>query len=236
VRGYYSVPAVLDVDRYPINGQERDIVIAARELNLDGLPDSQKKWANEKTVYTHGYGVIAAFGNQRNVEDQPVRNDGEPIWAEEDLPPRGAITDSQGPQGYRPQIYFGEQSPDYSIVGKQPGGRNIELDIPQGSDPGQSTTTTYSGKDGVGIGSLFRKLLYAVKFGDGNLLLSDRVHSDSKILYDRSPRERVQKVAPWLTVDSDALPAVVDGRIVWILDGYTTTDKYPLSEKKSLRR
>ncbi len=236
VRGYYSVPSVLDVDRYPINGQERDIVIAARELNLDGLPDTQKKWANERTVYTHGYGVIAAFGNQRNVKDQPVRNDGEPIWAEEDLPPRGAISDSQGSGGYRPQIYFGEQSPDYSIVGKQPGGRNIELDIPQGSgDPGQSTTTTYSGKDGVGLGSVFRKLLYAVKFGDANLLLSSRVHDNSKILYDRSPRERVQKVAPWLTVDSDALPAVVDGKIVWILDGYTVSDKYPLSEKKSLQ-
>jgi uncharacterized membrane protein (UPF0182 family) len=242
VRGYYSVPPVLDVDRYPIKNtstgksEERDVVVAARELHLEGLPDAQKKWANEKTVYTHGYGLIAAYGNQRNASDQPVSNDGEPVWAEEDLPPVGAISDLQGDQGYRPQIYFGESSPDYSIVGKKPGGKDIELDIPQGSGtPGQSKTNTYDGKDGVAVGSLFRKLLYAVKFGDANMVLSSRVNENSKVLYDRTPRERVQKVAPWLTVDSDALPAVVDGKIVWILDGYTTSDKYPLSEKKSLQ-
>jgi uncharacterized membrane protein (UPF0182 family) len=236
VRGYYSVPGVLDVDRYPVNGKERDVVVAAREMHLEGLPEAQKKWANEKTVYTHGYGLIGAFGNQRNADDQAVRNDGEPVWAEEDLPPRGAISESQGKDGYRPQIYFGEQSPPYSIVGKAPGGKNIELDIPQGSgDPGQSKTNTYTGKDGVGVGNLFRKLLYGVHFGDANIVLSSRVNENSKILYDRSPRERVQKVAPWLTVDSDALPAVVDGKIVWILDGYTTSDKYPLAEKKSLQ-
>ena len=235
VRGYYSVPQVLDVGRYPVNGQDRDVVIAAREMNLEGLPDTQKNWANEHTVYTHGYGVVAAFGNQRNTDDQPVSNDGEPVWAEEDLPPRGSISESQGKDGYRPQIYFGENSPSFSIVGKRPDGNNIELDIPQGSGtPGQSTTNTYDGQDGVGVGSIFRKLLYAVKFGDANIVLSSRVHDNSKILYDRSPRERVQKVAPWLTVDSDALPAVVDGKIVWILDGYTTSDKYPLAEKKSL--
>jgi uncharacterized membrane protein (UPF0182 family) len=121
-------------------------------------------------------------------------------------------------------------------VGKPKGGKDVELDIPQGAGTtGASTTTTYTGKDGVGIGSLFRKALYAVKFGDSKLLLSSRVHGDSKVLYNRSPRERVQKVAPWLTVDNDALPAVVDGKIVWILDGYTTTDRYPLSEKKSFQ-
>jgi uncharacterized membrane protein (UPF0182 family) len=236
VRGYYSVPAVLDVDRYPIDGKERDVVVAARELHLDGLPDAQKKWANEKTVYTHGYGLIAAYGNQRNADDKPVGNDGEPVFAEEDLPPQGAISDLQKDKKYRAQIYFGEHSPTYSVVGKGPGGKNVELDVPQGSGtPGQSKTNTYDGKDGVGIGNMFRKLLYATKFGDANLVLSSRVNENSKILYDRSPRERVQKVAPWLTVDSDALPAVVDGKIVWILDGYTTSDKYPLAEKKSLQ-
>lgn len=234
VRGYYSVPGVLDVDRYPVNGQERDMVIAARELHIDGLPDAQKKWANLHTVYTHGYGVIAAYGNQRNAADQPVSNDGEPVWAEEDIPPRGVLT-GEG-DGYRPQIYFGEQSPSYSIVGKPSGGEDVELDVPQGSgDPGSSKTSTYDGKDGVAVGSTFRKLLYATKFGEANFLLSSRVHENSKVLYNRSPRERVQKVAPWLTVDNDALPAVVDGKIVWILDGYTTTDRYPLSEKKSFR-
>jgi hypothetical protein len=235
VRGYYSVPAVLDVDRYQVDGRERDLVIAARELHLEGLPDAQKKWANLHTVYTHGYGVVAAYGNQRNATDQPVSNDGEPVWAEEDIPPRGVLT-GENSDGYRPQIYFGEQSPEYSIVGKPGGGKDVELDVPQGSgDPGSSKTSTYDGDDGVAVGSLFRKLLYSVKFGEPNFVLSSRVHGNSKVLYNRSPRERVQKVAPWLTVDNDALPAVVDGKIVWILDGYTTTDRYPLSEKKSFR-
>jgi uncharacterized membrane protein (UPF0182 family) len=235
VRGYYSVPAVLDVDRYNVNGQERDMVVAARELHVDGLPDAQKNWANLHTVYTHGYGMIAAYGNQRDADNKPVTNNlGVPVWAERDIPPSGVLTDAG--DGYRPQIYFGENSPAYSIVGKQPGGKDVELDVPQGSGlPGQSKTSTYDGKDGVGVGSMFRKLLYSVKFGDSKIVLSSRVHSDSKILYNRSPRERVQKVAPWLTVDNDALPAVVDGRIVWILDGYTTTDRYPLSEKKSFQ-
>jgi len=236
-KGYYSVPAVLDVDRYQINGHERDLVVAARELHQDGLADAQKNWANLHTVYTHGYGMIAAYGNQSDAAGQPVSSkDGQPAWAEEDLPPKGQLTDLSAPDGYRAQIYFGEQSPQYSIVGKPQGGKDVELDIPQGTGTsGASTTTTYAGKDGVAIGSLFRKLIYGVKFGDSKILLSSRVHSDSRVLYNRSPRERVQKVAPWLTVDNDALPAVVDGKIVWILDGYTTTDRYPLSEKKSFQ-
>ncbi|MFL6023916.1 MAG: UPF0182 family protein [Marmoricola sp.] len=238
VRGYYSVPGVLDVDRYSVQGKERDMVVAAREMNLDGLPDGQKKWANLHTVYTHGYGMIAAYGNQRDSQDKEVSNanGGEPQWAEQDLPPRGVLTDENPPDGYRAQIYFGENSPSYSIVGKAAGGKDVELDIPQGNGtPGTSRTNTYAGKDGVGVGSMFRKVLYAMKFGEPNFILSSRVHGDSKVLYNRSPRERVQKVAPWLIVDKDALPAVVDGKIVWILDGYTTTDKYPLSEKRSLR-
>ncbi len=241
VRGYYSVPEVLDVDRYQVDGTERDVVVAAREMNLEGLPDLQKKWANEHTVYTHGYGMIAAYGNQRNAEGTEVSTGadggegGQPIWAEKDLPPQGVLTDS-APDGYRSEIYFGEKSPPYSIVGKTSTGNDVELDIPQGDGtPGTSRTNTYEGKDGVEVGSLFNKLLYAVKLGDPNMVLSSRVHGDSKILYDRAPRERIQKVAPWLTVDNDALPAVVDGKIVWILDGYTVTDRFPQSEKRSLQ-
>ncbi|MCW2785823.1 MAG: hypothetical protein JWP74_2340 [Marmoricola sp.] len=242
VRGYYSVSEPLDVDRYMIDGQERDMVVTARELNLNGLPDSQKKWANQHTVYTHGYGIIAAYGNQQDAHNKPVTNDGKPVFAEQDLPPTGVLSSQPNPAGttpaigYRPQIYFGENSPNYSIVGKAPGGHDVELDLPQGSgDSGNSLTTTYTGKDGVPVGSLFHKLIYSMKFGEPNFLLSSRVHSDSKVLYNRSPVSRVEKVAPWLTIDSDALPAVVDGKIVWILDGYTTTDRYPLSQKKSLR-
>ena len=229
VRGYYSVPNVLDVDRYQIANKERDLVVAARELNLNGLPDAQKNWNNEHTVYTHGYGIIAAYGNQRDAQDNPVtNNDGEPVWAEQKLPPVGELGK------YRPQIYFGEQSPEYSVVGRPNGGKDIELDVPQANGSGASQTSVFDGKAGVPVGSTFNKLLYALKFGDSNIFLSSRVNENSKILYDRSPRERVQKVAPWLTVDRDALPTVVDGQIVWILDGYTTSDKYPLAEKRSL--
>ncbi|MBO9523525.1 MAG: UPF0182 family protein [Nocardioidaceae bacterium] len=231
VRAYYTVPGVLDVDRYQINGQERDVVIAAREMHLAGLPAAQKKWANQHTVYTHGYGVIAAYGNQADA-------DGNPVWAEQQIPPEGVLSGPNG-DGYRPQIYFGENSPEYSIVGKVKGGKDVELDIPQNSgdsgDTGVARNSTYEGKDGVKIGSTFRKLLYAVKFGEPKFLLSSRVNANSKLLYVRSPIRRLEKVAPWLTVDRDALPAVVDGKVVWILDGYTTTGRYPNAEKRSLR-
>lgn len=237
-RRYYSVPSVLDVDRYEVNGVERDMVVAARELQLSGLPDSQKQWANEHTVYTHGYGMIAAYGNQRDGDGKtPDNSNGSgPVFAEQSLPPVGVLSGKDG-KGYEPRIYFGESSPEYSIVGRAPGGKDIELNYPEGDDDneGASHTTTYDGKGGVPVGGLFNKLVYAVKLGDPNMVLSSRVHENSRILYDRSPRERLQKVAPWLTVDGDALPAVVDGKIVWILDGYTTTNKYPLSQKKSMQ-
>jgi len=233
VRGYYSVPQVLDVDRYPVNGEMRDMVIAVRELNQVGLPVAQRNWANLHTVYTHGYGVVAAFGNQRNSAGELVSNDGEPEWAEQDIPPQGDLTDLG--DGYQPRIYFGEQSPLYSIVGKPAEGSDVELDVPEGQGPsGSSKTNTYDGADGVPVGGLFSKLLYAVKFSEPNIVLSSRVNDNSRIIYDREPRMRVQKVAPWLTVDGDSYPAVVDGRVVWILDGYTTTDRYPISEKRSL--
>ncbi|MEP7090035.1 MAG: UPF0182 family protein, partial [Nocardioidaceae bacterium] len=197
VRGYYSVPRVLDVDRYQIAGRTRDVVLAVRELDQAGLPDSQRNWANEHTVYTHGYGVVAAYGNQSNRADQPVtNNDGKPVWAEKDLPPTGALS-NMFKGGYQPRIYFGEKSPQYSIVGKAPQGKSVEFDLPTGSGSG-ANLDTYAGKAGVPVGGLFNKLLYAVKFSEPNIVLSSRVNENSQILYDRTPRERVQKVAPWL--------------------------------------
>ena len=234
VRGYYSVPDVLDVDRYPVEGELRDMVVAPRELDQSGLSEEQRNWANLHTVYTHGYGVVAAFGNQRNAQGDVATNDGEPEWAEQDLPPRGELSEPT-PDGYQPRIYFGEKSPTYSIVGKSEGGRDVELDIPEGAGPGAApSTNTYDGAAGVPVGGFFNKLLYAVKFSEPNIVLSSRVNENSKIIYDREPRLRVQKVAPWLTVDGDSYPAVVDGKVVWILDAYTTTDRYPMAEKRSL--
>ncbi len=234
VRGYYSVAPVLDVDRYEINGTVRDIVLGVRELDQSGLVTDQQNWANLHTVYTHGYGVIAAFGNNRTSENGTPPND-EPPWAEEDLPPRGELSDLNAPDGYEARIYFGEKSPTYSIVGKpQEESPDVELDIPEESS-GERGTTTYDGADGVEVGGFFNKLLYAIKFGEPNIVLSSRVNENSKILYERTPRERVEKVAPWLTVDGDPYPAVVDGRVLWVLDAYTTTDRYPNSERASFQ-
>ena len=233
VRGYYSVAPVLDVDNYEINGQERDVVLAVRELNQDGISASSQNWANLHTVYTHGYGVVAVYGNQRPADNEAVLTGQEPAWAEIDIPPRGQLTDlTEG--GYEGRIYFGENSPSYSIVGKSSeDAADIELDLPGDAGTGADRSTTYDGEDGVPVGGFLNQLLYAVKLGEINLMLSERVHENSEILYHRDPALRVEKVAPWLTVDSDPFPAVVDGRVVWLLDGYTLTDKYPMSEKGS---
>ncbi|MGE0168278.1 UPF0182 family protein, partial [Nocardioides sp.] len=230
-QGYYTVAPVLDVDRYKVGDTDRALVLGVRELDQTGLAESNKNWSNLHTVYTHGYGVIAAYGNQRNEADEVVPAETTP-WAESGLPPTGALTDQQD-GGYQGAIYFGEQSPKYSIVGKVDGGSDVEFDLPESTDGDKGTTTTYDGKAGVPIGGLWNQLLYAVKFSDPNIVLSSRVNANSKIIYDRDPTERVKKVAPWLQIDRDPYPAVVDGKVVWILDGFTTTDRYPLSDKQS---
>jgi uncharacterized membrane protein (UPF0182 family) len=227
VRGYYTMPGTLDVDRYQLKkGQPpQDIIIAARELRLDGLQDSQRNWANDHTAYTHGYGVVAARGNQRGAQ-------GAPVWVEKDIPPVGDLKFK-----IPPRIYFGEFSPDYSIVGRPKGAAPIEVDIPRGDggDAASVTQNTYAGTGGVPVGNLFAKSLYAFKFAEPNIILSSRVNSASRILYERHPRDRVEKVAPWLTIDGDPYPAVVNGRVVWIVDGYTTSNHYPYSQHRSLR-
>ena len=233
VTRYYTVVGSPDVDRYQINGLDRDVVVALRELDQDGLPEDSKNWSNLHTVYTHGYGVIAAFGNQRDVDNRVVTSSDDPVWAEKDIPPQGELTDLTT-DGYRGQVYFGENSPEYSIVGKASADSpDVELDLPNGDNEAGSSTNTYDGTAGVEVGGLWRQMLYAWKFGEPNIVLSGRVNPNSKILYDRDPRKMVEKVAPWLTVDQDPFPAVVDGKIVWMLDGYTTTDQYPLAQRAS---
>jgi hypothetical protein len=227
VRGFYTFPELLDVDRYELEDEARDIVIAAREIDIDRLPSGQQNWINRHTTFTHGYGVVAAYGNSR----QPS---GAPVWAEEDIPARGDISDELG--NYEPRIYFGENSPDYSIVGAPEGANPVEFDIPIGSGDGeaQNEPFTYTGDGGVGIGSFFQRLLFATKFQETSILLTDRINSESMILFDRHPRTRLEKVAPWLTVDGDPYPAVVGERVVWIMDGYTTLNSYPYSQRVSI--
>ena len=231
VRGYYSVPDTLDVDRYVLEGndQPQDVIIAAREVDIGGLADNQRNWANDHTVYTHGYGVVAAKGNERGPG-------GEPSFVVEDIPLQSADESLEVEQ---PRIYFGEQSPEYSIVGAPPDAGPVEVDTPVGTvtsedEEGDVSKYTYDGEGGVPVGGFVNKVLYALKFGEPNIVLSDRVNEESTILYDREPRDRVEKVAPWLTVDGNTYPAIVDGRIVWIVDAYTTSNFYPQGEKVSL--
>lgn len=218
VRSYYGFAQTLDVDRYTLSGQQRSYVVAARELDLHGLLPDQRNWPNEHLVYTHGQGFVAA--QTGNVDT----TNGRPNFSVRDIPATG---ESGGPPPIKidqPRIYYGETSPAYSIVGTQ----QNEVDGPDQAD------YHYDGQGGVKIGSkMLRRLAYAVHFKDYQLYFSSAVGASSKILYNRNPRDRVAKVAPWLHLDGDPYPAVVDGRIQWIVDGYTTSDGYPYSERVS---
>ncbi|WP_199230381.1 UPF0182 family protein [Promicromonospora sp. AC04] len=223
---YYNFNDSLSVDKYEIDGESRDTVIAVRELNLDGLGQDQRNWVNDHTVYTHGYGVVAAYGNQPGP-------DGRPAFFEGGIPSQGAITDMEGE--YEPRIYFSPSTTTYSVVGAPEGTDAWELDYQaDDADDGGQVNTTFTGDAGPSVGSFGSKLLFALKFGEEQLLFSDRVTSESQILYDRDPQQRVSKVAPWLTLDNRAYPAVVDGRVKWIIDAYTTSDAVPYSTSTPL--
>jgi uncharacterized protein len=220
VKSYYGFPDSLDVDRYTVDGKKQDTVIAVRELDLAGVPANQRNWLNDHTVYTHGFGLVAAYGNRRG-------EDGQPVFYEQNIPPVGKLPD------FEPRIYFGEKSPSYSIVGATEGSRPREFDYPDSSAAGQKNNT-YSGSGGVEIGSFMRQAAYAIKYRELKFLLSDAVNGDSRLLYTREPLERVKKVAPWLTLDGNPYPAVVGGRIQWIVDGYTTSADYPYSRLQDI--
>lgn len=224
---YYQFGSQLDVDRYEIDGETTDTVLAVRELSQQ----QNDSWYNNAIVYTHGYGVVAAYGNR-------TTSDGKPVFYESGIPTSGDLGD------FEPRIYFGEKSPRYSIVG---GGDDRELDYPSGatstesggdqSDSDQEQTyTTFQGDGGPRLGDGLTRLLYALKFGSIEILTSNAVSDESQILYERDPVERVKKVAPYLTLDQDVYPAIVDGRVKWIVDGYTTSDQYPYSQQQSYRQ
>nr|WP_243695158.1 UPF0182 family protein [Agromyces protaetiae] len=220
-RQYYQFPDDLDVDRYPLpDGGTQDSIVAVRDVNLEGLGDAST-WYNSHIVYTHGYGLVAAAGNQRSV-------DGQPVFLQSGIPSAGQLGD------FQPRVYFGQTSPAYSIVGAPDGAKPVELDYPAGGNEAEQTQTTFDGDGGPKLDNAFKKLVYALKFQSEQIFLSDAVNDDSQILYDRDPIERVKKVAPYLTPDSDVYPSVVDGRIVWIVDGYTLSDQFPYSNKVSM--
>ncbi|MBB4937361.1 hypothetical protein FHR32_001666 [Streptosporangium album] len=222
IRGFYDFHDPLDVDRYPDeSGKMRDTVVAVRELT--GPPAEQNNWINQHLVYTHGYGFVAAPGNE-------VDSQGLPDFDAKDMPVTGPLAERTGLKESR--IYFGESpgATDYVVVG---GDGKQELDYPLSSGTGQQNTT-YDGKGGVPVGSFINRVLYAAKYGEKNLLLSSDINEKSKILYERNPQQRIAKVAPFLSLDDNPYPAIVDGRVVWIADAYTTSNAYPYSDSRSL--
>jgi uncharacterized membrane protein (UPF0182 family) len=219
LKPYYAFPDSLDVDRYKVNGVSRDTIVAVRELSIEGNPS--RNWINDHLVYTHGFGFVAAFGNSRDA-------DGKPTFAVGDLP------STKGLGEFEPRIYFGENTPDYSIIGGVKTDTPVEFDYPDDSSANGQRNYTYTGKGGVPVGSIFNKLLFAIKYQEQRILLSSLINKDSKIIFERNPRDRVAKVAPWLTLDGDPYPAIVDGRIQWIVDAYTTSSSYPYSQTTGL--
>ena len=179
--------------RSKINGVSRDAIVSVRELNIAGNPS--RNWINDHLVYTHGFGFVAATGNT-------VDFDGKPNFSVGDIPP------TSGLGNFEPRVYFGENMPDYSIIGGAKGGNQVELDYPDDKSPNGQKNYTYQGKGGVPMGSLTRKLLFAIKYQEQRILLSNLIYKDSKILFNRNPAERVQKVAPWLTLDGNIYPEI----------------------------
>ncbi|MFD9791833.1 UPF0182 family protein [Streptomyces sp. NPDC059070] len=213
-RKYYQFAVPLDVDRYTDkDGKEQDTVVGLRELNLNGI--DKRNWINDHFTYTHGYGMIAAKGTS-------VDSNGAPDFTESGLPTTGLFN------GYEQRIYYGEKTEQYSIVG----GPQKELDY-EAEGKGQATTS-FKGKGGVSLSNPFNRAAYAVAFSEPQILYSGAIGEGSKILYNRTPKQRVEAVAPWLTIDGDPYPAKVGDRIQWVVDAYTTTNGYPYASRTTL--
>ncbi len=231
VRGFYDFGPKLDIDRYAAGGKTSDYVVGVREVNYNELTDQQNTWINRHTVYTHGYGLVAAPANQVVCGGQPYFVSG---FLGEKTQEACSSQTEQIPAS-QPRIYYGERMgpDDYAIVGQADPERNAEFDRP--TQTGGEQYYTYTGEGGVEIGSFTRRLLYAIKQQESNFLLSEAVNENSKLLYVRNPRDRVEKVAPFLTLDGDPYPAVVGGRVQWIVDGYTTAATFPYAERVNLQ-
>jgi uncharacterized protein len=214
IRPYYEFPSV-DVDRYWVNGQYRQVMLGVRELVQSKLPAQAQTWVNQKLMYTHGYGVTM---NPVNA----VGSDGLPQFFIKDVPPVGEIPIR------RPEVYYGERdrSGQYVVVRTA----TAEFDYPLGDDNAQ---TVYQGRSGVELNSPWRRLAYAWQFHDGNLLLNTDLRPDSQLLYRRNVRERVTTIAPFLRLDSDPYIVVTEGRLVWLLDAYTVSNRYPYAQPYS---
>src|SRR3954462_5897428 len=234
-KNFYYFPDQLSIDRYNgPDGNLRDYVVAARELNPDRLIDNQRDWINRHFVYTHGNGFIASPANTvRGVANDPNQNGGYPEFLSSVVGANGSVI-SPGPAPLdQPRVYFGpviaNTADDYAIVGKN--GNDREYDYETNTE---TKNYTYGGTGGVPIGNWLARAVFAAKFSERKLVFPNPIGADSKILFNRDPSERVKAVAPWLTTDTSVYPAIVNKRMVWIVDGYTTLDNYPYSQLTSL--
>jgi uncharacterized protein len=215
IRTYYDFEAV-DDDRYQVGGQLRQLMLSARELNTDALPT--RTFINEHLTYTHGMGLTAGPSNA-------VTSDGLPVLFVKDLPP---VSTEPTLRITRPQIYFGELSNTFVLAPT----RQREFDYPAGEGGGEAAAySSYGGRTGVHVASFLRRVLFAFRFGSLNILLSDDLTDSTRILYHRNVRERAERALPFLTFDRDPYLVIrPDGRLTWILDGYTRSDRYPYAQ------
>ncbi|MFW6116937.1 MAG: UPF0182 family protein, partial [bacterium] len=209
IRLYYDFLDI-DIDRYTIDGEYRQVMLSARELSRDRLPSDAQTWVNRTLQYTHGYGVAMSPVNEVSPDG------GLPVLWIKDLPPTGVMEID------RPELYYAERAGQHIIVNTE----TEEFDYPSGD---QNVFTTYEGEGGVPIGSLLRRALYAWERADFNILISNQLNSDSRIMYHRDIQDRVKRIAPFLTLDSDPYVVIHEGRLLWIHDCYTTSTRYPYS-------
>ncbi|MFN0108131.1 MAG: UPF0182 family protein [Blastocatellia bacterium] len=211
IRTYYEFQSV-DNDRYNIGGELRQTMISPRELSVNSLPN--RNWINEQLTFTHGFGLTLGPVNQ-------ITPQGLPVLFIKDLPP---VSTSPELNITRPEIYFGELSHDPVYVKTSA----KEFNYPAGE---QNVYANYEGTDGVSIGSFWRRLVFATRFGDMKLLLSNDVSAESRVLYHRNISDRLARIAPFLIFDKDPYMVISEGRLFWIADAYTTTNRYPYSEQ-----
>ena len=221
IRAYYALQEV-DVDRYKINGELTQVMVAARELDQTNLP--AVGWVNERLQYTHGFGVV--FSPANNVASQ-----GQPDFYVKGVPATTTVTELEVEQ---PRIYFGESadSVEYVVVNSL----QDEVDYPLSTEGQSVAYTNYSGDGGVGIGSFFKRLGFALRYGELNLLISNQLSDDSKLIMERNIVSRVKKAAPFLYTDNDPYLALINGNLFWIIDMYTVSDKYPYAQPADTRR
>ena len=221
IRAYYALQEV-DVDRYRINGELTQVMVAARELDQTNLP--AVGWVNERLQYTHGFGVV--FSPANNVASQ-----GQPDFYVKGVPATTTVVELEVEQ---PRIYFGESadSVEYVVVNSL----QDEVDYPLSTEGQSVAYTNYSGDGGVGIGSFFRRLGFALRYSELNLLISNQLSDDSKLIMERNIVSRVKKAAPFLYTDNDPYLALIDGNLFWIIDMYTVSDKYPYAQPADTRR